>query len=591
MLVLPYIAMASLITKRKGKQAYYYVVTSQRVNGQPRIVQQIYLGKAERLARLVRNATQPVPLSATSLDLGLPGALWQAALSSGAFAALQQVWPPRGGGPSVAHHLLLAAFHRICAPGPKTQVAAWYDRTVLRRLWGFPSSAFTSQAFWDCFDSLEIAQPTAGGFDEGSDDLLQAQDALLAAFRERDLVSSRVLAYDTTNFHTWIATGNDRCTLAQRGHTKQKRNDLRQVGLSYALDGEHGLSLMHHVYRGNVADSQELPVALDRIGRSLDRAGIPRATVTLVLDKGSAGFAHTQLLAESGLGWVAALPWNQAPPALRDWPDDRLEAVCSAHPGVRAACQRHEVQGGDYLGVLQHSATYAAEQLRSVSDALAKATQFLRRLAREVARPPSRATEAGLRRRIEKQVSRNYLPEVLRYELTRVDQAWRLTFEVDQAALQRLIGTRFGRTVVLTNRRDWSVAQVVDAYGRQQQIERVFRGLKGGGWVGWSPLDHWTDSKIKVHAFYSMLGVSLLHYLHRKAEAVWPGLTLEGLVEELREIRQFELLYPNERPKGQAGKPRVATVSSKRTLIQRSLAEALEVDGLLAEAAPASARG
>lgn len=56
----------------------------------------------------------------------------------------------------------------------------------------------------------------------------------------------------------------------------------------------------------------------------------------------------------------------------------------------------------------------------------------------------------------------------------------------------------------------------------------MFRGLNGGGWLGWSPMYRWTDSKIKVHAFYSMLCVSLLRYLHRKAEAVWTGLPLEA---------------------------------------------------------------
>ena len=124
---------------------------------------------------------------------------------------------------------------------------------------------------------------------------------------------------------------------------------------------------------------------------------------------------YEQPLAESALGWVAALPWNQAPPALRDWPDDRLAAVGSAHPRVRAARQSHQVQGGDYLCILLHSATYAAEQWRSECDALAQETQGLRRLARDVARPPSRATAQGLRR-IEKQVSRNSLPELLRSE-------------------------------------------------------------------------------------------------------------------------------------------------------------------------------
>ena len=39
-----------------------------------------------------------------------------------------------------------------------------------------------------------------------------------------------------------------------------------------------------------------------------------------------------------------------------------------------------------------------------------------------------------------------------------------------------------------------------------KQIERVFRGLKDGDWLGWGPMYHWTDRKIRIHAFYCMLG-------------------------------------------------------------------------------------
>src|SRR5437879_12829871 len=55
---------------------------------------------------------------------------------------------------------------------------------------------------------------------------------------------------------------------------------------------------------------------------------------------------------------------------------------------------------------------------------------------------------------------------------------------------------------------------------------------------------HWTDQKIRVHAFYCMLGISLLQYIHRKAQAAWAGLSMEQLLEELRQIQQFALLYP-----------------------------------------------
>ena len=239
--------MASLIAKKKANQLYYYVVESARVDGKPRIVHQTYLGTAEKVAALVKDRTAPVPLEATTLDLGLPGALWLAAQQTGVFDLLQSLWPQPRSGPSPAHYLLLAAIHRICQPGPKTEVADWYNRTILRSLWDFPSERFSSQEFWDCFDRIPEEQ------------LEQAQIRLVGVWKEKQLVSRRLLAYDTTNFYTYVASTNTRNELAQRGHNKQGRHNLRQVGLSYVMDGDNGLSLCHHVYPGNRADAEELP--------------------------------------------------------------------------------------------------------------------------------------------------------------------------------------------------------------------------------------------------------------------------------------------------------------------------------------------
>jgi transposase len=100
------------------------------------------------------------------------------------------------------------------------------------------------------------------------------------------LVSRRLLAYDTTNFYTYVASTNQPNALAQRGHNQQGRHNLRQVGLSYVMDGENGLGLCHHVYPGNVADAEEFPEALSRMGTLLDRNQIARDSVTIVLDKG-----------------------------------------------------------------------------------------------------------------------------------------------------------------------------------------------------------------------------------------------------------------------------------------------------------------
>jgi len=561
--------MASLIAKKKANKLYYYVVESARVDGKPRIVHQTYLGSAEKVAALMKERTTPLPLEATCLDYGLPGALWLAARQLGIFSVLESLWPKPRSGPSTAHYLLLAAIHRICRPGPKTEVSDWYRRTILPSLWGFPPERFTSQAFWDCFDQISTS---ASG-----DQLEQAQQRVLGMWKQQRRVSQRLLAYDTTNFYTWVASTNSRNQLAQRGHNKQHRHNLRQVGLSYVLDGENGLSLCHHVYPGNVSDAAEFPVALARVVTLLDRNKIPRNSVTLVLDKGSAALANTLELEQAGVGWISALPWSQAPAELRERAVEKLALLSSQQPGVRAVAEPMVVHGKEYLCVVKYSASFAGEQLHSLTTSLSKALQAMRRLSAELAKPRARFTEKGIRNKIRRWLPAPFLAELVRYELGPREGHWHLQFDFDNPGFERLLAHRLGRTVLLTNRTDWTAEQVVAGYSGQQQIEKVFRGLKDGDWLGWSPIYHWTDSKIRVHAFYCMLGISLLQYLHKKAQTVWPGLSLEQLLEELRQIQQFVLLYP---PQGQKGPKRTATVLSKQTLPQQALADLFALDKL-----------
>jgi transposase len=352
--------MASLVAKKKGNQLYYYVVDSARVDGQPRIVHQAYLGTAEKVAALVKDRTAPVPVSASSRDFGLPGALWLAARQTGLFTLLESLWPVARSGPSPAHYLLLAAIHRICQPGPKTEVAEWYRSTILHSAWGFPPERFRSQDFWDAFE--QILPESLDPLSSSEDPLDQAQLRLLSLWKDRHLVSRRLLSYDTTNFYTYIASNNTRNDLAQRGHNKQGRHNLRQVGLSYVLDGEHGLSLCHHVYRGNLADSEEFSTSLARMLGMLDRTQIARDTVTLVFDKGGAALANTVQLEEAAVGWISALPWNQAPAGFRERAVEQLTPCSSAQPGVRAAAEKLLVHGKEYLCVLKYSASFAGEQ-------------------------------------------------------------------------------------------------------------------------------------------------------------------------------------------------------------------------------------
>jgi transposase len=572
--------MASLVAKKKANQLYYYLVESARVQGKPRITHQIYLGTAEKVAALVQQGSAPLPLSATTRQLGLPGALWLAAQESGVFQLLQSLWPCPRSGPAPAHYLLLAAIHRVCDPGPKTEVADWYRGTILHSLWPFPPDRFTSQAFWDCFDQFRLSPlATSATVQPAEDDLDRAQLELLALWKSKQMVSPRLLSYDSTNFYTFVASTNQRNQLAQRGHNKQGRHNLRQVGLAYVRDGSFGLSLCHHVYPGNVADSEEFAMALPRLLHFLDANQIPRDSVTLVFDKGPAALHNTLALEESGLGWISALPWHQAPPEFRETPLEKFQALSAEQPGVLALAQKLLVHGRERLCVLKYSAAFLSEQMHSLTTSLAKVTQALRRLSHDLKKRDCRLKEKQIRNKIKRWLSAQFLAELIRYELVPLDaRHWSLQFDVDTAAFHRLMTQRLGRTILMTNRLDWDPEPIVAGYGGQQSIEKVFRGLKDGDWLNWGPMYHWTDSKIRVHAFYCMLGISLLNYVHHQARKACPEITIEQLKQELADIMQFVLLYP---PQGEKGPYRTATIQSKLNLTQSLLANAIGLEKLI----------
>ena len=186
------------------------------------------------------------------------------------------------------------------------------------------------------------------------------------------------------------------------------------MGLSYVLDGENGLSICHRLYQGNVADREESPEALHRIRALLERNQIAPDTVTLVLDKGSAALANTLELEKAGVGWISALPWNQAPAELRS--RQQLTPLSSQEPGVSAAAQTMLVHGKEYLCVVKYSAPFASEQLHSLTTSVSKVMQSLRRLAHELQGPSPALTATKMRNKIARWLSPQHPRDLIHYQ-------------------------------------------------------------------------------------------------------------------------------------------------------------------------------
>ena len=137
------------------------------------------------------------------------------------------------------------------------------------------------------------------------------------------------VALDMTNFATFITTANAKAPIAQRGKAKQKRSDLRLVGLGLVVTRDGGIPLTWHAYPGDKPDVTQFPAMIDQLRRRYEAitAAAGRtsgsAEMTVVFDAGqnsADNFAH---LAGSGLHYIGSVPISDCPDlVLRVTQDD-----------------------------------------------------------------------------------------------------------------------------------------------------------------------------------------------------------------------------------------------------------------------------
>ena len=119
-----------------------------------------------------------------------------------------------------------------------------------------------------------------------------------------------------------------------------------------------------------------------------------------------------------------------------------------------------------------------------------------------------------------------------------------LTFSTGQAALAEPCRVQFGKTILFTGNAGWADEEIVLAYRSQYHIEDAFKQMKNPHFLGWSPMFHWTGSKIQVHAFYCVLALLLTSLLQRELAREGEPISINRMLEELGGIRETLIVYP-----------------------------------------------
>lgn len=115
---------------------------------------------------------------------------------------------------------------------------------------------------------------------------------------------------------------------------------------------------------------------------------------------------------------------------------------------------------------------------------------------------------------------------------------------MDHNACMAWGNTHWGKTILFKDHPEWLTAQIIATYRKGWLVEDTFRDMKQPSWLHWQPQFHWTDDKIRVHAFICVLAVTLAHLLRREVVRAGVDISLPQLLQDLTDVQEVLLEYP-----------------------------------------------
>jgi len=559
--------MPSLTKKLIGGRPYYYLRECQRVQGKPKIIWTHYIGSPERL---VERLMRPEPLRVTLHEFGASAAVYDIAQRLQVVETIDRHVPKRGAqGPSVGQYLALAAFNRCIAPRSKARLADWYRKTALRRLLPMGPGQLTSQRFWDNMDRV------------GEEEIIAIERDLSATAVSRFGLELRCLLFDATNFFTFVDSFNKRADLPQRGHSKEGRDNLRIVGLALLVTADGDVPLFHHTYAGNQHDTVTFHSVADELAERCRRLAQGACDVTLVFDKGNNSDDNLQNVEDGPYHFVGSLVPSQHPDLLAV-PRRQMRRLDKTRlPAVWSYRTKKVVFGAERTVLCTfNDALFDAQRKtlrREINKRQRQLLELQRRLdAARTRRTGKRPTVEGTQKKVDAILAARHMKQLFAVKVAgRSSGLPRIRFAFREQSWKELCATLLGKTILFTDRDNWPDEDIVLAYRAQSHVEAAFRQMKDPHFLTFRPAFHWTDQKLRVHAFYCVLALMIVSLLRRQLAQAGIRLSAAALIEKLADVRELVLVYP---APAQANNAFTRTTLSDVDQIQRQMIDALGLD-------------
>lgn len=416
--------------------------------------------------------------------------------------------------------------NRLLAPSSKLALTDWEDdQGLLHRGWQgqveWPSKQ-PELAYHNYLRAMDALHPHRQ----------QIENAVFARVTELFSLPLNLVLYDLTSSYF---EGDGLCELAEFGHSRDHRQDRRQIVLGLAVTQE-GLPIMQRVFEGNTADVTTLkPVAKELH----ERFGLKEPAV--VADKGmfsaenlanleSSGFRYVLALRDRSdhegqqaveLAFKSGLPLPKGPKALLPQPN-----------WARAEYTVQEValeEGVRHLVV--YSSHKALHDFEVRERRLERSLEALRRL-----RDHAAARKLSQKQIVERATRILVANKSAQYFAYLAEKGF-FSFWLKRD-LYRRQRRHDGLFVLRTNHPGLSAQEVLDTYMQLQEIERCFRVIKSV--LKLRPIYHRRDRRVETHVFLTYLAFLLAKIMELKLKAAGLKVSVAWALAQLARLKAVE---------------------------------------------------
>ena len=214
--------------------------------------------------------------------------------------------------------------------------------------------------------------------------------------------------------------------------------------------------------------------------------------------------------------------------------------------------EKKQIYGKELIVIVTNNPELYQAQLSGVirniaacEQALSEQKEKLRMRQEGIITKGKKPTVDSLRHNIVKILSAEHMKDI--YDVTvdaRGDTIPDMEYSLNEKKFAELKEKKLGKTILFSDRHDWTNEQIVGAYRSQYHVEEAFKQMKDEKYLSFRPIHHFTDAKIRVHAFYCVMALMLVSLLNKEVEQMGQKMSIHRMLDKFGEAQQVITVFP-----------------------------------------------